>query len=474
MLPDSSGNPNANAESARSSLNYSQSLDALLSLVDHERSASGPRQKAIVNLARMERFLERLGNPHRRATTIHVAGTKGKGSTAALCDAALTAAGHRTGFNSSPHLHHFTERIRLGSEPISETKFAALVAQLWPHREDAEAPRGMGAVTLFEFITGMAFQSFAQEEVNFQTVEVGLGGRLDATNVVEPDVAVITSISKDHTAILGDTLAEIAGEKGGIIKKGSTVVIAPQVPEAGDAIRERCLQVNAKAIQVGSDVTWRRGPTGAGGQSLTVKGRLAEYQLEIPLLGAYQLENAAAAVAALEVLVESGHQIPAEAISRGFSQVSWPCRMEILARDPMVVADGAHNPYSMDALLNSLPEYLPHRRLVVVAGFSRDKSVEQMVQRLSQENPVVFATRSRHPRSLAPSAVAGHFKNEGVQAVETPDTVDALRQARAAAEPGDLVLVTGSLFVAAEARESVLGIQPERYPDLLPLDLRIG
>ena len=474
MPPDLSGVPNTNAEPARSFLNYSQSLDALLSLVDHERPGPGPRQKAIVDLTRMERFLERVGDPQRRAITIHVAGTKGKGSTAALCDAALTAAGHRTGFYSSPHLHYFTERIRLGSEPVSETKFAALVEQLWPYREDPEAPKGMKAVTLFEFVTGMAFQCFAQEEVTFQTVEVGLGGRLDATNVVEPAVAVITSISKDHTAILGDSLGEIAGEKAGIIKKGSTVVIAPQAPEAADVIRERCLQVNANAIQVGSDVTWRRGPSSAGGQSLTVKGRRSEYQLEIPLLGAYQLENAAAAVAALEVLVESGHQIPAEAISLGFSRVSWPCRMEILARDPLVVADGAHNPYSMEALLDSLPSYLPHRRLVVVAGFSRDKSVAQMVQRLSKENPVVFATRSRHPRSLAPSAVAGHFENEGVPTVETPDVEGALRQAMAAAEPGDLVLVTGSLFVAAEARESVLGIQPERYPDLLPLDLRIG
>ena len=216
-------------------LDYRQSIDALLSLVDHERNSLGPRQKAIVDLSRMERFMSRLGNPQRRAKTIHVAGTKGKGSTAALCDAALNAAGYHTGFNSSPHLHHFRERIRLDCQPISEEAFAGLVDQLWPQRMDTNGPdasHAPGAVTLFEFITGMAYQCFAQEMVDFQIIEVGLGGRLDATNVVSPGVAVITSISLDHTAILGDTLAEIAAEKAGIIKPDGVVVVAPQPASA--------------------------------------------------------------------------------------------------------------------------------------------------------------------------------------------------------------------------------------------------
>ena len=456
-------------------MNYSESIDALLSLVDHERGAAGPRQKAIVDLARMEGFLARLGDPHRGTPTIHVAGTKGKGSTAALCDAALNAAGYRTGFNSSPHIHHFRERIRLDGEPISEPKFAALVEQLWPFKIAPNTCPTEGSATLFEFITAMAFQCFAQETVDFQTIEVGLGGRLDATNVVTPDVAVITSISKDHMAILGDTVPEIAAEKAGIIKQGSTVVISPQIPEAADVIRERCRQMGARAVQVGSDVTWTSpGPDGSGVQSLTVSGRLGEHQLRIPLLGAYQLENAATALAALEVLVEQGRRIPAEAIAQGFASVSWPCRMEVLAKDPPVVADGAHNVYSMESLLDSLPGYLPHRRLVVVAGFSRDKSVVEMAQRLSRGNPIVFATRSRHPRSMAPAAVARLFEDHGVKAVLTRDTADALSQARSVAGPNDLVLATGSLFVAAEAREAVLGIQPEEYPDLLPRDLRVG
>ncbi len=460
-------------------MDYHQSIDALLAMVDHERNIPGPRQKAIVDLSRMERFMSRLGEPQRQAKTIHVAGTKGKGSTAAMCDSVLNAAGFHTGFNSSPHLHHFRERIRLDGLPISEDGFALLVVQLWPHRmdDDPDGPNPAEAVTLFEFMTGMAYQCFAQEKVEFQTIEVGLGGRLDATNVVTPDVAVITSISLDHTAILGDTLGEIASEKAGIIKPGCVVVTAPQAPEALSSIREACRKQRAETIQVGRDVTWNKIDTGRDpweGQRLKVKGRLGEYQLEIPLLGDHQLENAATAIAALEALVEQGHEIPADAIKRGFGQVSWPGRMEVLSRNPLFVADGAHNLYSVNSLMGSLDGQSLTGRLILVVGFSRDKSIADMVHRIGQvnpgssESPIVFATRSRHPRSLPPAEVASHFENEGVNAVESASVADAVAQALALATAGDLVLATGSLFVVAEAREAMLGIEPEIYPDLLP------
>ena len=425
--------------------------------------------------------MSRLGDPHRQAKTIHVAGTKGKGSTAALCDAALNAAGYHTGFNSSPHLHHFRERIRLDCQPISEEGFAQLVDQLWAQRmsgQTANDPDGSDptdTVTLFEFMTGMAYHCFAQENVEFQTIEVGLGGRLDATNVVIPDVAVITSISLDHTTILGDTLAEIAAEKAGIIKRGGAVVVAPQAPEALSTILRVCRDQNARAIQVGKDVIWESEITGRDpweGQRVTVKGRLDEYQLDIPLLGRHQLENAATAVAALEVLMEQRHTIPAEAIKRGFAQVSWPCRMEVLSLSPLFIADGAHNPYSVDLLMEFLSGRSVPGRLILVAGFSRDKRVLEMVRRLALADPIVFATRSRQPRSLSATAVANHFRNEGLKTVESAAVADAVEQALEMARPGDLVLATGSLFVAAEAREAILGIEPEVYPDLLPLDLR--
>ena len=293
-------------------MDYHQSVEILLSLVDRERTEPvGPRQCVISDLKRMAALLERLGNPQNAgAATIHVTGTKGKGSTAAFCDFALNAAGYRTGFFSSPHLHHFRERIRRDTRPIEEDRFAELVEQLWPERRWVSENAGEGSVTLFEFITGMAFQCYAQEQVEFQTIEVGLGGRLDATNVVSPNVCVITSISLDHTAILGDSIAQIAADKAGIIKPEADVVIGPQPPEALSVILSACQEQGAYPVQVGQDVTWEGGPANMDGQRLLVRGRLDDYHLEIPLLGRHQLENAATAVAALELLRGAGPYRP--------------------------------------------------------------------------------------------------------------------------------------------------------------------
>jgi dihydrofolate synthase/folylpolyglutamate synthase len=425
-----------------------------------------PLQKAIWDLRRIEVLLERLGKPHLAAHTVHIAGTKGKGSTSALCDSVCHAAGYRTGFYSSPHLHSFRERIRRDTQPITEAQFAGLVEQLWPQQQWVSENAGLGPVSLFEFMTAMAFQCFTQDQVDFQTIEVGLGGRLDATNVVRPDVCVITSISLDHTAILGESLAQIAAEKAGIIKPGAPVVIAPQHPEARSVILSVCQQRDVHPIQVGADVTWEGGSSDIEGQYLTVWGRLGTYDLRIPLLGAYQLENAATAVAALEVLREQGYTISDPAMAQGFARVSWPCRLEVLSRDPLVVADGAHNPYSVAALLDSLPRYLKYRRLLLIVGVSRDKNVSQMVELLAAGKPQVFVSRSRHPRSLAPATLAAQFRAQGVDAAETGTVAEAVDQALSVAEPADLVLATGSLFVAAEVREAMLGIEPELYPSL--------
>lgn len=454
-------------------MKYADAINLLLSLVDHERTQPvGPRQKAIFDLGRMERLLHRLGDPHNAAPVIHVAGTKGKGSTAALCDSALHADGYHTGFYSSPHLHSFRERIRRDTIPISQEEFSELADELWPHQEWVGRHEGLGPVTLFEFMTAMAFQCFARNKTDFQVIEVGLGGRLDATNVVNADVSIITSISLDHTAILGDTIGEIAREKAGIIKTGGTVVAAPQKPEALSVILDVCHSLSATPILVGKDVTWTPGPASIDGQEVTVAGRHKTYKLRVPLLGKYQMENAATAVAALEALRDQGHSIPDEAIQQGFDKVVWPCRMEVLSRDPLVVADGAHNEYSMDSLLESLASYMDFRRLFLIVGFSRDKSVAKMVGRLAKMKPIVFASRSRHPRSTPPAQISSMFNEYGIEAKETASLAEALIQARELADKGDLILATGSLFVAAEVREEILGIEPELYPDLLPADLR--
>ncbi|NQW22300.1 MAG: bifunctional folylpolyglutamate synthase/dihydrofolate synthase [SAR202 cluster bacterium] len=450
-------------------MDYQESIARLLALVDHERTTvTGPRQKAIYDLTRMEALLDRLGNPHRQVPTIHIAGTKGKGSTAAFCDASLHAAGLRTGFYSSPHLHTFRERIRRDSEPISQEVFAALVEGLWPFHEELKKDSAVGPLTLFEYLTGMAFQCFAQDRTDVQTIEVGLGGRLDATNVVDAGVCVITSISLDHTAILGDSIREIAADKAGIIKSGTTVVIAPQTPEALSPILAACEEKEAAAILVGRDVTWEEGESTIDGQRFKIRGLKGDYDLHTPLLGYHQLENAAAAVAALEALASQGVIVPPEAIKDGFDRVNWPCRMEVLSRFPLLVADGAHNVYSVESLLRSLPKYLEYDRLILVAGFSRDKNVEGMAQALSGKADKFFATASRHPRSLSPAEVAGPFSNAGKTATEAPTPAAAVKMAMESAGENDLVLATGSLFLTAEVRETILGIEPEIYPELLP------
>ena len=448
-------------------MDYHQSIARLLGLVDNERNkVTGPRQKTIYDLTRMEVLLERLGNPQHQVPAVHIAGTKGKGSTAALCDSTLHAAGLKTGFYSSPHLHTFRERIRRDSEPISQQKFKSLVELLWPLHEELKADLNVGPLTLFEFLTGMAFQCFGEDSTDVQVIEVGLGGRLDATNVLDAGVCVVTSISLDHTAVLGDTIGEIAADKAGIIKPGATVVVAPQPPEALAQILSACQEKEAAPILVGRDVTWEELGCDNDGQRFTVRGLNDEYQLHMPLLGSYQLENAALAVAALEALSSQGIQVPANAMEIGFERVSWPCRMEVLSRSPLLVADGAHNVYSVESLLDSLPKYLEYDRLILVAGFSRDTNVRGMAQALLKKADVIYATASRHPRSLTPAEVSGLFADSRETVLEAPTPAEALKMALDTAGDKDLVLATGSLFLTAEVRESALGIEPEIYPEL--------
>jgi len=446
-------------------VDYRESIAQLLTLVDHERNlVTGPRQKAIYDLTRMEALLGRLDSPQDQVPAVHIAGTKGKGSTAALCDAALHAAGLSTGFYSSPHLHTFRERIRLDSVPISQEGFAALVEGLWPLHEELKSDPAVGPLTLFEFLTCMAFRCFAEDRTDVQVIEVGLGGRLDATNVLDAGVCVITSISLDHMAILGNTIGEIAADKAGIIKPGSTVVIAPQASEALAQILAACQEKEAAPILVGRDVTWEEGRTGTDGQRFKVRGRNGEYELYMPLLGAHQLENAASAVAALEALGSQGIDVSAKAMEVGFEKVNWPCRMEVLSRSPFLVADGAHNVYSIECLLKSLPDYLQYDRLILVAGFSKDKNVEGMARALGEKADIIVATASRHPRSMLAVEVAALFPGSSKPEIaSTP--ADALGIAMDIAEKKDLVLATGSLFLAAEIRETALGIEPEIYPE---------
>jgi dihydrofolate synthase/folylpolyglutamate synthase len=357
-------------------MNYQESLEYLLRFADYERI---PRSGVVWDIKRIERLLEKLGNPHLAARTAHIAGTKGKGSTSAMIASILKQAGYRVGLYTSPHLLSYTERIRVDGQPISEEEWAGLVACIQPHVEAVNREGEFGELTTFELYTAMAFAHFRDIKADYQVMEVGLGGRLDATNVVQPQVGVLTSISYDHMEVLGDTLAKIAGEKAGIIKPGCAVVSAPQSPEAMEVIEWVCRERGARLVKAGKDVTWKTGGFNEEGQSFHLKGLLGEYDLRIPLLGGHQVENAANAVAAVELLAGMGAKVTKKNIVAGLRQVDWPGRLQVLRRNPRVVIDGAHNVYSMQKLGEALKKYFKYERLILILGFSSDKDVPGMV-----------------------------------------------------------------------------------------------
>ena len=445
-------------------MDYREAIDRIMGLVDYERPSTIPGQQPRYDLARIGAFLDALGNPHLGIPTVHIAGTKGKGSTSAMVSSVLTAAGYNPGMFSSPHMHTFRERIRVGGEPVSEEDFSGLVEDLWPTLEKVVAD-GHGRVTLFELITAMAFHHFRVQGLGANVVEVGLGGRLDTTNVVQPLVCGITSIGLDHTEVLGDTIELIAGEKAGIIKRGVPVVTSPQKPEALAVIRQVAAREGSALTEVGRDITWEEGGASLDGQKFTLETARGRYALETPLLGRYQMENAGVAVGLIESLMDSGLEISDEHIREGLRRVEWPCRMEVIQREPLLIVDGAHNPHSAGRIVEAVREIFPDRRVVLIVGVSGNKDLPGLVEELSRMEPeLVIATRSRHPRAAAPSRIAQAFAAYTDRVREAEDVPRALETAFDAAGEGDLILTTGSLFAAAEVREVIKGIEPELYP----------
>ena len=446
-------------------ISYADALHRLLSLADYERLAgiSAPAPKH--DLGRMRELAERLGRPQDTAPVLHVAGTKGKGSVAAMASSILRAAGWRVGLFTSPHLHTFRERVRIDGDLSTEAQFASALARVWTHVEEMAA-RGAGArPTTFEALTAMAFDLFRTERVDAAVIEVGLGGRLDATNVVGARVAVIAPISLDHTAILGDTVAQVAAEKAGIIKSAAPVVAGPQPPEALEVIERAAGAAGAPLVRVGHEVTVELRDHDLGGQSFRIETAARSYEVRLPLLGAHQAENAAVAVAAVEAF-DMG--LPERAYVEGLAAVRWDGRFQLLGSKPYVVVDGAHNPFSISRLCETVRDYVHPQRTVVLFGCSADKDLDAMVAELAGTASSAVVCASRHPRAVSPGRVAGAFRRAGIQAVEAPDVGAALQAAKSQAGRADLVLVTGSLFVVAEALEAWFSIPGEHYPEFDP------
>ena len=432
-------------------MDYRQAEDYILSFTDYEKIPGIAYTSANYDLRRMEKLLLPLGNPHLGTKTVHIAGTKGKGSTAAMIAQVLIAAGYKTGLFTSPHLHSLRERIRVDGALVSEADFAALVTELEPIVRSVNQEAAYGELTTFEILTAVVFAHFRKSLVDFQVLEVGLGGRLDATNIAQADVCVITSISLDHTEILGDNIARIAAEKAGIIKPGCVVVSSPQAIEVTHVIEEVCRRQQAKLIQIGKDVTWQKIGGDIYQQAVVVYGRTGKYDLTIPLIGDYQLENAATAVAALEALDYVGTRILPKDVAQGLRQVEWPGRLQILSREPMVVVDGAHNAYSMSKLVEAVKECFQYNRCFVIFGTSCDKDIAGMAQELRAFAERIIITRSSHPRAASVQVLAEGFGNLGVEVEVAENASKALSKALSVADNTDLILITGSFFVVAEA-----------------------
>lgn len=425
---------------------YNLALDYLYSFVDYSLKHSSELAKAEFNLDRMLALMAALGNPQERYPILHVAGTKGKGSVCAMAASGLQAAGHRAGLYTSPHLLDYCERIQVDGRPIAHDALARLVDRAKPEIE--RIPK----LTTFEITTALALLHFAEAEVDVAVVEVGLGGRLDATNVVSPRVSVITSLSYDHMAVLGDTLAEIAGEKAGIIKRGVPVISAPQQNEALNVLLRVADERDAPFTLVGRDVRVRRLRHSLDGQSIRVTEGAKATSLALPLLGSHQVQNAATAVAALWKLDEGGLSVPEAAIQGGLASVKWPGRFEVVRRDPPVIFDSAHNQDSFARLRQTLDECFPDRQVTLIFGASEDKNIPGMFREIQTKVRRVFITQADHPRALPPAAIAPKAESAGLTFELEPSVATAFQRALELSEKdGSIVLSAGSMFVTAEA-----------------------
>ncbi len=422
---------------------YNQALDYLYSFVDYSLKHISELAKAEFNLDRMFALMEELGNPQKKYPIIHVAGTKGKGSVAALCASALKAAGYKTGLYTSPHLWDYVERIQISGEPISHQQLIELVEKIKP--AVAKIPK----LTTFEITTALGLLAFAENDVSAAVIEVGLGGRLDATNIVTPKVSVITSLSYDHMAVLGNTLAEIAGEKAGIIKEGIPVVSAPQVEEALEVLKRVAKEKNSPLTLVGEDVKFERLTSSLDGQSLSIRDELRHLtiNLQLPLLGSHQIENAAIAYAALKT---SRIPISEEAIQQGFAQAKWPARFEVLHRTPPVVIDSAHNRDSARRLRETLDEYFPEVPVILIFCALEDKDISGMLEELKPRLECVVATQADHPRAPSPEWTAEQVKKAGIAVESVAPVSSALERALELAGNQKLVLAAGSVAFAGE------------------------
>jgi dihydrofolate synthase/folylpolyglutamate synthase len=443
-------------------LTYDEALAYLAQFINYETRQPVSYVPEHFNVQDFAAFLQTLGAPHLVFPSVHIAGSKGKGSTAVMVASMLSQAGLRTGLFTSPHLVTIRERIQIDRQLIRREEFAALVSELQTRVDDTVLVHPRRFRTFFELTTALAFLYFARHKVDIVVVEVGLGGRLDTTNVLTPQVAVLTPIGLEHTRLLGTTLSAIAGEKAGIIKPHSCVISAPQAPEVVEVFARRCQDQDATLFLAERDFQWHVDLATCHGNRMHFDGFGQHLKdLEVPLLGRHQAANAAVAVAVLSQLQQQGWPITETHMRQGLAHVRWEGRMEVLSRAPWVLLDGAHTVEAADCLRQTLTELFPCRRVHFVLGLSRDKRVADIIATLAPVAHDMIVTRFHNPRACDPQALADTVQRHGVAVQIEPDPVAALAQARSKAQPTDVVCVTGSLLLLGEIKARLQGLAPE-------------
>lgn len=451
-------------------MNYPEAIEFLLSFPDMERGTHGSRGSTM-SLNSMRSLLNRLGNPHQGRNTIHVTGSKGKGSTSTMIASILKQTGFNVALFTSPHLHSYCERIEFNLEPVAEEEFAKGLTEILPAIKE-EMKADMAPLSTFGLLTALFFHLTAtrQPKTHWQVVEVGMGGRFDITNVFDStDLVVITPISLEHTEALGSSPTEIANNKAGIIKPGSTTILAPQKDMgARSAVARNCAENRSELIDVGRAYKFKQVSHDRVGQTIDVTRAGETIQVSVPLLGQHQMLNAVTAVAAADALAKRGVPVAGKQIVDGLNSIVLPGRLEVMqgeitaegkVKGPLIVVDGAHNHESAAALAAALKQLFHVSKCIFVVGVNNDKNITAIWRELEPLNKFAVATRSKNVRAMDPSAiqdVVSMFEAEHPDVSITESVPKGMEKALSIASETDVICVMGSLYVVAEAREYLL------------------
>jgi dihydrofolate synthase/folylpolyglutamate synthase len=447
--------PRKTAGGKRAIRTYDSALKYLFAHTDYEQMRRVRYNSDTFSLDRMNRFLKKLKSPHKKLRTVHIAGTKGKGSTATMLAEMLRACGHKVGLFVSPHICDIRERIQVNGTMISQAAMTRMIARVQPHIEQMANDKP----TFFEIMTAMAFCFFVDEKVDIAVIEAGLGGRLDSTNVLEPAVCGVTSISLDHTHQLGETLSAIAAEKAGILKADIPAVSVPQDPEAKQVLKQHAKASKTNLLFTGEDIefSYRVESSRQAGCHARVCLTTPQSRFEhipVPVLGEHQALNCGLALALLDQLKNQGLKIDDEQAKAGLAGVALPGRMELLKPDPRIMVDGAHNAASVQALLRAIGQHIPYDSMVMIFGCAADKDIDGMMDQIATgADKVIFTLSMNSPRAARPEDLAAtYLERSGREAQITQNLPEAVRTAQSAVTREDIICICGSFYLVGEAK----------------------